>query len=270
MGQASPLGRTWHTHVIRVQEEKKGFYPACCPAYTLLKKRDLQSATGLGSQVAIKRVSRECISEWAWLHKGALVPLEPALLWKVSWPGFCGVVQLLDWFEVPEGFALLMERPERCQELWYFLHERQFLTEPVARGLFLQVLEVVWRCSSRGVLRHHIKAENILVDLATGEAKPIDFREQHGPDELRPCPVGMPEYSPLEWILFGCYHGQPATIWSLGILLYELLFFPPWVSQECQHIIRWCLSEMHPCAHLRPSLSSAQQSLSQLDRGLQL
>ncbi|NXH03558.1 PIM1 kinase, partial [Loxia leucoptera] len=81
-------------------------------------------------------------------------------------------------------------------------------------------------------------------------------------------PIRMLEYSPPEWILFGCYHGQPATIWSLGILLYELvcghlpfhtnkdivrgqLFFPPWVSQECQHLIRWCLC-MDPTD--RPSL----------------
>ncbi|NWT71725.1 PIM1 kinase, partial [Prunella himalayana] len=81
-------------------------------------------------------------------------------------------------------------------------------------------------------------------------------------------PVGTPESSPLEWILFGCYHGQPASIWSLCILLCDLvcghlpfhtneeiirgqLLFPPLVSEECQHLIRWCLS-MEPAD--RPSL----------------
>ncbi|XP_071312686.1 serine/threonine-protein kinase pim-1-like [Agelaius tricolor] len=189
-------------------------------------------------------------------RKGALVPLELALLWMVSRPGF---VRLLDCFEVPEGFVLLTERPQRCQHLWYFLHERRFLTEPVGRGLFRQVLEAMGHCSSRGVLHPHIKAENVLVNLATGEAKLIDFGcGTILQDTFYTRMSGTPEYSPPEWILFGCYHGQPATTWSLGILLYELLcghlpfhtnedivrgqlFFLPRVSQECQHLIRWCL-----------------------------
>ncbi|NXV62209.1 PIM1 kinase, partial [Molothrus ater] len=191
---------------------------------------------------------------------GALVPLELALLWMVSWPGFHGVVRLLDWFDVPEGFALVMECPQRSEDPWYFLQERRFLTEPVARGLFRQVLEAVQHCSSRGVLHRDIKAENVLVNLATGEAKLINFGcGTILQDTFYTRMSGTPEYSPPEWIRFGCYHGQPATIWSLGILLYDLacghlpfrtnkdivqgqLVFPPRVSQECQHLIRWCLS----------------------------
>ncbi|XP_068042621.1 serine/threonine-protein kinase pim-1-like [Anomalospiza imberbis] len=222
-----------------------------------------------GAPVAIKRVRRDRISEWARLHNGALVPMELALLWMVSCPGFRGIVRLLDCFELPDGFALVMERPQRCQDLWDFLAERGFLTEPVARGLFRQVLEAVRHCTSRGVLHRDIKAENVLVDLATGEAKLIDFGcGTILQDTFYTRMSGTPEYSPPEWILFGCYRGQPATIWSLGILLYDLicghlpfktnedivrgqLFFPARVSQECQHLIMWCLS-MEPTD--RPSL----------------
>ncbi|XP_063038901.1 serine/threonine-protein kinase pim-1-like [Melospiza melodia melodia] len=222
------------------------------------------AAAGGTTRPAVAAVESACQR-----RKDAPVPLEPALLWKVSWLGFCGVMRLLDWFEVPEGFALLMEHPQRWQDLWYFLHEQWFLTEPVVQGLLSQVLEAVRCCSSRGVLHRHIIAENVLVDLATGKVKLIDFGcGTILQDTFYTWMSGTPEYSPPEWILFGCYHGQPATIWSLGILLYELvcrhlpfhtnedivwgqLFFPPQMSQDCQHIIRWCLC-MDPTD--RPSL----------------
>ncbi|XP_023779094.1 serine/threonine-protein kinase prk-2-like [Cyanistes caeruleus] len=134
---------------------------------------------------------------------------------------------------------------------------------------FLEELLALRVAERRGVLHRDIKAENIVLDLATGEAKLIDFGcGTILRDTLYTRMSGTPEYRPPEWILFGCYRGQPATIWSLGILLYNLvcghlpfhtnediirgqLFFPPRVSQECQHLIRWCLS-MDPAD--RPSL----------------
>ncbi|NWS21579.1 PIM1 kinase, partial [Pachyramphus minor] len=93
------------------------------------------------------------------------------------------------------------------------------LMEEIVRGLFSQMLEAVRHCTSRGVLHRDIKGKNIILDLATGEAKLIDFHcATFLKDMIYTGWTGTPEYSPPEWILFHCYRGHSATIWSLGIL----------------------------------------------------
>ncbi|XP_059716635.1 serine/threonine-protein kinase pim-1-like, partial [Haemorhous mexicanus] len=123
--------------------------------------------------VAIKRVPRERVRHWGELPDGTSAPLEIVLLAKVS-TGFPGVVQLLEWLELPNDVLMVLERPERCQDLQRFIRARGFLPEEVAREVFRQVLEAVRHCTSCGVLHRDIKPENILVDLATGQAKLID------------------------------------------------------------------------------------------------
>ncbi|XP_058709133.1 serine/threonine-protein kinase pim-1-like, partial [Poecile atricapillus] len=148
---------------------------------------------------------------------------EIVLLDKVS-TGFPGVVQLLEWLELPSYIVMVLERPERCQDLRHFIRARKFLSEEEARELFRQVLAAVRHCTSCGVLHRDIKPDNILVDLDTGEAKLIDFGCGTYLQETAYTQfAGTPSYSPPEWNDFGWYHGEAATVWTLGILLHEMV-----------------------------------------------
>ncbi|NXD03517.1 PIM1 kinase, partial [Certhia familiaris] len=124
--------------------------------------------------VAIKRVPRNRVRNWGELPDGTSAPLEVVLLDKVS-TGFPGVVQLLEWLELPNNIVMVLEHPQQSQDLLHFIRARGFLCEEVAWQLFRQVLEAVQHCTSCGVLHRDIKPENILVDLDTGQAKLIDF-----------------------------------------------------------------------------------------------
>ncbi|XP_058717361.1 serine/threonine-protein kinase pim-1-like [Poecile atricapillus] len=154
---------------------------------------------------------------------GTRAPLEIVLMDRVS-SGCAAVIQLLEWLELPDSFLLVLERPQRCQDLSHLLAERRFLPEEEARGLFCQVLEAVQHCTSCRVLHRDIKPENILLDLATGQLKLIDFGcGTFLQDTAYTRFAGTLSYSPPEWFYQRCYHGQAATIWSLGLLLYQLV-----------------------------------------------
>ncbi|NXU92549.1 PIM3 kinase, partial [Xiphorhynchus elegans] len=125
------------------------------------------------------------------------------------------VILLLKRLEIPNSFWLVMEYLEMCQDLSHCIMEWRFLPEGMAWGLFCQGLKAIWHCTHRG-------PQNILLDLNTGMAKLIDF----GCGTLLQDTVYTQfaaSYSLPEWVHLKYYHGKAAMIWSLGILLYQMV-----------------------------------------------
>ena len=209
-----------------------------------------------GKQVAIKHVARAKVTDWT-DYEGRRVPLELKLLNAVQ--DIDGVIQLLDFYERNDSFIYILERPTNSKDLFDFITEKRLLDEDLARNFFRQIVRTVSACHKSGVVHRDIKDENLVVDLNTGKLKLIDFgsgafyKEEDFTDF-----DGTRVYAPPEWIQIQRYKANPLTVWSLGILLFDIvcgdipfekdeqicnpeLTFRRSLSTECQDLIRSCL-----------------------------
>lgn len=191
--------------------------------------------------VAIKRIMKGKVKRWHMIKEKS-VPMEIALLRKVNETRHAGVVTLLEWFECSDCFLLVMARPTPVLDLFDYVSEKKRLDENTSKMIFVQVVEAMVHCHNRSVLHRDIKLENILVKTDTLISTIIDFGcGTHLHSNLYKDFAGTPQYYPPEYYICKQYHGLPAAVWSVGVMLYAML---------CG---RLPFASAHEIVHLEPS-----------------
>uniref|UniRef100_A0A7E4W6H0 non-specific serine/threonine protein kinase n=1 Tax=Panagrellus redivivus TaxID=6233 RepID=A0A7E4W6H0_PANRE len=122
--------------------------------------------------VAVKFIERRYVRDWGKLNDER-VPMEICMLARCA--KINGVIKLLDWYSMPEGFLIVMERPSPCIDMFDFIRRQSKLPENLARYLFRQVVQTTLDCMEKKVLHRDLKDENVVIDLITGETRLIDF-----------------------------------------------------------------------------------------------
>ncbi|XP_056327102.1 serine/threonine-protein kinase pim-1-like [Danio aesculapii] len=215
-----------------------------------------------GLQVAVKFVQKTPNRQDLCSSCDQPLPLEITLANMASSGSRCpNIIQLLDWQVFKNHYVMVMERPTPSMDLEAFLQlSGGVLSEQTAQTIMWQAVYAANVCCYRGVFHRDIKLQNLLVNPDTLEVKLIDFGcGDYMMESAYSNFSGTEAYIPPEFYERGCYRAIPATVYSLGVLLYVMLHgdFPSaydlyylehdWskftLSQECCDLMRACLQQ---------------------------
>lgn len=132
------------------------------------------------------------------------------------------IVRLYKTFKDRKYLYMLME-PCLGGELWTILRNHTRFEDDTAKFYTACVIEAFDYLHTKKVIYRDLKPENILLD-SSGYVKIVDFgfAKQLGSEGCAWTFCGTPEYVAPE-IITNKSHDHRADIWSLGILMYELL-----------------------------------------------
>ncbi|KAK9962729.1 hypothetical protein ABG768_008083 [Culter alburnus] len=192
---------------------------------------------------------------------GKALPNEVAMMIRVSeGPSVPQIIKLLDWYETLNEYILVIERPTPCKDLrQYLVKNGGRINEFEARVVMHQVVTAARICIERGVFHSDIKLENLLINENSLQVKLIDFGvskslNMFGYKRYN----GTKLYGPPEAFRRKCrYYAKPATVYSLGVLLFAMLFgkypYKPKIfartlktaeiSKECKELISSCMEK---------------------------
>nr|XP_021334914.1 serine/threonine-protein kinase pim-2-like [Danio rerio] len=136
------------------------------------------------------------------------------------------IITLHHWIKNKNDFVLFLEYAESSQNLAYYVRSTLDIDENHARRLMRQLIQAVKFCAERGVFHGDMHSGNILVTQPRSELKLIDFgcarlitSEPFNSSDYR----GALLYTPPEVLRDPTFFPNPAYVWTLGLILYEIL-----------------------------------------------
>jgi len=127
-------------------------------------------------------------------------------------------------FEDGRGAIFLEYLPHAT--LFSYLRQSGFLPPPLALHVFSQLVDAVDHMHKNNVAHLDVKTENLSFDPAAKIVKMFDFGLSQTVNPQFPLSdhfVGSPMYMAPEILMRERYNPLSADIWSLGIVLYEML-----------------------------------------------
>jgi len=132
------------------------------------------------------------------------------------------------------------------------------MSEKEAKLIFKNIVKAIQILHHNNIVHRDIKDENVLINYKTKNIQLIDFGSSslYKDGQKLSNFVGSFLFAAPEIIKGMTYDGPPQDIWSLGILLYTMIYkvtpfhdyyeilrkkiiFPKTISNECKELILW-------------------------------
>ncbi|XP_036089191.1 serine/threonine-protein kinase MARK2-like [Rousettus aegyptiacus] len=167
-----------------------------------------------GTQVAVKVIR--------WQNTPKLQKLQERELDCMRILDHPNIVKLFEVIDTKRFRFLVMEYVSGG-DLFSYLETHGPMTEDQARGPFRQLVSAVQYCHQKGIVHRDLKPENVLFD-AQRTVRLADFglSIQFGDGKLRTLCGTLP-YAAPELFLGLEYDGPAVDVWSLGVVLYNML-----------------------------------------------